>query len=343
MPVNKLALLRYKTIDNCLRNRQRKWTLDDLVEHCSEALYEYEGIENGVSRRTIQLDLQNMRSEKLGYSAPIIVTDRKYYIYEERDYSITKNPLSRQDVEVLTGVVGILKQFKGFGYYSEMTEMVSKLEDRIYKQQHAGVSYIDFEKNELLKGLEFIEPLHKAILKRQTLLITYQSFKSKKPVNRVVYPYLLKEFRNRWFLLVMNKSDKEAQLMALDRMAGVNEINGEPFIEPAFDVHNFFTDVIGVSKHLSDRPQRVVLRVDKSTAPYIITKPLHPSQQVNKNDETGMIVTINVVLNLELEREILGFGDHMTVLTPRNLKNRILKRLKSAVEKYELAAEKAPE
>ena len=32
MPVSKNALIRYRTIDNCLRNRYRKWTLDDLIE-----------------------------------------------------------------------------------------------------------------------------------------------------------------------------------------------------------------------------------------------------------------------------------------------------------------------
>lgn len=42
MPANKNALIRYKTIDNCLRNRYRRWTLDDLVEACSDALYDME-------------------------------------------------------------------------------------------------------------------------------------------------------------------------------------------------------------------------------------------------------------------------------------------------------------
>ena len=50
MPANKNALIRYKTIDNCLRNRYRKWTLDDLVEACSDALYDMEGITKGVCR-----------------------------------------------------------------------------------------------------------------------------------------------------------------------------------------------------------------------------------------------------------------------------------------------------
>ena len=51
MPANKNALIRYKTIDNCLRNRYRRWTLDDLVDACSDALYDMEGITKGVCTR----------------------------------------------------------------------------------------------------------------------------------------------------------------------------------------------------------------------------------------------------------------------------------------------------
>ena len=47
MPANKNALIRYKTIDNCLRNHYRRWTLDDLVEACCDALYKFEGITKG--------------------------------------------------------------------------------------------------------------------------------------------------------------------------------------------------------------------------------------------------------------------------------------------------------
>ena len=58
MPANKNALIRYKTIDNCLRNRYRRWTLDDLVEAYSDALYDMEGITKGVCARTVQMDIQ---------------------------------------------------------------------------------------------------------------------------------------------------------------------------------------------------------------------------------------------------------------------------------------------
>lgn len=97
MPANKNALIRYKTIDRCLRNRYRRWTLDDLVDACSDALYDMEGITKGVCTRTVQMDIQIMRSDKLGYNAPIEVYDRVYYRYADPDYSITEMPLSADD------------------------------------------------------------------------------------------------------------------------------------------------------------------------------------------------------------------------------------------------------
>lgn len=114
MPVSRNALIRYKTIDTCLRNRFRKWTLEDLVDACSDALYEYEGIDKGISKRTVQMDIQLMRSEKLGYNAPIVVKDHKYYTYEDPEYSITNTPLSEQDLKVMSEAVELLKQFNGF-------------------------------------------------------------------------------------------------------------------------------------------------------------------------------------------------------------------------------------
>lgn len=71
------------------------------MDACSDALYDMEGITKGVSVRTVQADLQNMRSDKLGYNAPIEVYDNKYYRYSDPDYSIFDMPLSENDYEVM--------------------------------------------------------------------------------------------------------------------------------------------------------------------------------------------------------------------------------------------------
>lgn len=76
--------------------------MEDLIEACSEALYEYEGIDKDVSRRTVQIDIQLMRSDKLGYNAPITIKEKKHYVYDDPEYTIEKNPLSKADLEKLS-------------------------------------------------------------------------------------------------------------------------------------------------------------------------------------------------------------------------------------------------
>ena len=108
MPANKNALIRYKTIDRCLRNRYRRWTLDDLVDACCDALYDMEGISKGVCARNVQMDIQIMRSDKLGYNAPIVVYDKIYYTYADPDYSITEMPLSMDDCKLIKEAITLI-------------------------------------------------------------------------------------------------------------------------------------------------------------------------------------------------------------------------------------------
>jgi predicted DNA-binding transcriptional regulator YafY len=336
MSANKLALIRYKTIDECLRNRYRKWTLEDLIEKVGTVLYEYEGISSGVSRRTIQADIQTMRSDKLGYNAPIVVQEKKFYLYEDASYSITNAPINDADVEKMKEIVGVLKQFNGFNYFEEMSEMIARLENNLYRSTRQHRNCIQFEDNKLLKGLSHINPLYQAILKKTALLIEYKSFKAQQSQQLIAYPYLLKEYRNRWFLIAQLKNQTQLQIMALDRIIEFQELTKERFVEyDGVDFERYFSDLIGVTKSQHDRAHKVLLWVDERNAPYILTKPIHHSQQIEKEENGGIVFRIDVVMNFELEREILGFGECMKVVYPRILASRIRKRLKRSIAGYE--------
>ncbi|WP_207532438.1 helix-turn-helix transcriptional regulator [Desertivirga arenae] len=341
MPVNRNALIRYRTIDNCLRHKYKKWTLEDLIEACSDALYEFQGIDKGVSRRTVQADIEMMRSNKLGYEAPIIVIDKKFYTYSDKNYSITNIPLTNQDMQVLTEVADLLKQFKGFSHFAEVNEMVSKLEDKIYVQKTSATSVIDFEKNDHLKGLEFLEMIRKAIISKTALCFTYRSFRARDESTFCISPYLLKEYRNRWFVLCLaHKKSSPILTLALDRIVSVEKAETEPFRENiSLDLGTYYSDVIGVTKHPGQKDCEVVFRIDHENAPYIITKPLHPTQKLLTETAEGKIFSIRVILNYELERELLGFGCKLRVLGPRTLVNRIKENLAKALECYEKAEE----
>jgi predicted DNA-binding transcriptional regulator YafY len=321
MPVNRNALIRFRTIDNCLRNRQRRWTLEDLIEACSDALYEYEGIDKGVSRRSIQMDIQLMRSDKLGYNAPIIVLEKKYYTYEDPDYSITNIPLTDQDLGKLTEVVEILRQFKGFSHFQELSGMVQRLENKIYSAKTNQEPVIDFEKNENLKGLEHIETLYQAIIKKCTVKLCYQSFKAREANTFHFHPYYLKEYRNRWFVIGIKKRGTPVMTLALDRILSIEGCDVKYVSRQDFNLAEHLNDVVGVTVN--------------QNAPYILTKPIHHSQKIVESSNAGVTFSLNVQLNFELEREILGFGDHVKIIAPERLKRRIKDILEHALDQYQ--------
>lgn len=131
MPANKNALIRYKTIDRCLRNKYRKWTLNDLVDACSEALYEMEGIDKGVSARTIQGDIQMMRSDKLGYYAPIEVYDNKYYRYSDPEYSIRNTPITEDDYDLIVYAVSVIEEYSKHENIKKLIDVLTKVKDKL--------------------------------------------------------------------------------------------------------------------------------------------------------------------------------------------------------------------
>jgi predicted DNA-binding transcriptional regulator YafY len=336
MPVNRNALIRYRTIDNCLQNRYKKWTLDDLIDACSDALYEFEGIDTGVSRRTVQADIEMMRSNKLGYEAPIVVVDKKYYTYSEKGYSITNSPLNQQDLQVLGEVSALLKQFKGFSHFTDLNEMVSKLEDKIYSQKTHSTPVIDFEKNDNLKGLEWIEVIRKAIVAKKAICITYQSFKAREASTFCFSGYLLKEYRNRWFVLGKSHVRNSPLLtLALDRIKTIEQHEDLYRENTQIDLATYYDDVLGVTKSPGQHSAEVIFWVDSANAPYVVTKPLHHTQKIIKEQEDGTIFSIRVIMNFELERELLGFGAKMRVLGPRVLVTQIKKQLIKTLDNYD--------
>lgn len=335
MPANKNALIRYKTIDNCLRNRQRKWTLNDLVDACSDALYDMEGIRKGISTRTVQGDIRIMRSEI--YNAPIEVYDNKYYRYEDPDYSITNLPMSQKDFELMQEAVDMLKQFEGFEHFAEMSDVVGRLQDKLAITSNNRKPLIHFDSVPLLKGVRLLNPLYNYIAHKQTIKVLYQPFSAKQSIEFVLYPYLLKEFRNRWFVFGSRASDLMLYNLPLDRILSV-EPSDVPYREnPDFDSTHFFDDVVGVSKNISDTPTEIEFWADAKQSNYIKTKPIHGSQQIiSENLEDGScIFKIAVVVNLELYSIFMSYGPGIKIINPSHVADYMKTKLKEAASLYD--------
>lgn len=331
MSSNKNALIRYKILDKCLKNKYRKYTLEDLIDACSEALFEFEGKESYVSKRTVQLDLQNMRSEKFGYEAPIEVYDRKYYRYSDPDYSIHNISVNESDLKAMNNAVQILKQFKDFSMFKEMNGVIQKLEDSIHATSQKSIIHLD--KNEQLKGLEHIDILYESILNKKVLKILYKSFTAREYSVFTVHPQLLKEYNNRWFLICLYKGSMYN--LALDRMENVEMEEKAEYIDKNLDGDEYFKDIVGVTVSETMKPRNIVFFVDASNAPYVKTKPLHKSQEIVSETEDGTVFKICVQINYELERLLLGFGDCLIVHKPRKLRLRMEEKFTAGNKNYQ--------
>lgn len=335
MAQNKNALLRYRTIDRCLRNTGRKWTLNDLVEACSDALYEFEGKQDPISLRTIQLDIQMMRSERLGYEAPIEVYERKYYRYSDPDYSINNRPLTEHDCEVLNRTIDLLRQYDEFDRYHDMAEVVNRLQDKVASTKRKPI--VEFERNPNLKGIGHLNGLYDLIASRKTINVCYQSFNSRKPKNYVLFPHLLKEYRNRWFLFGTRAEDSKLFNLALDRIISFMPEEGIPYRDNPEFMEDFFSDVIGVTKHSKLNKAKIRIKAFGTQADYIVTKPLHSSQRLVTSDRNADYKTfeIEVVINNELIAQLMSFGAGIKVISPESLVNDLREIYKNGLSLYD--------
>lgn len=338
MPINRSTLIRISTIDKCLQNHYRRWTINDLIEACTEALAEFEGRSNPVSRRTFQNDLALMRSDRLGYNAPIVVRENKYYEYEDPDYSITHLPLNDEGLDALNSALDVLRQLQGFPQLASSIDTISKLNEQISRHTGSSVPAMDMEHVADYKGTQYIGVIYEAVRKQQTIIIEYRSFKARQSEALVVYPYLLKEYRNRWFLICEKASNRAPQvnIFALDRIHSVSLAKGHPFRKCVdFDPEHFFDDTIGVTKQISDKARRVVIKIDSQQAPYVESKPFHKSQKVEQRFRDGSIqISLKVVINNELERLILGYGGHAEVIAPPEFRTRVAESVRIAASHY---------
>lgn len=344
MALNKNALIRYRTIDKCLQNYHRKWTLNDLIDECSDALYEYEGKDTNVSKRTVQLDIQLMRSDKLGYNAPIVVYDKRYYKYDVPNYSITDIPITEVDMSVLSEAVEMLKQFKDFSLFSELGGIIQRLEDRVYTEKTKQPSIIHLDKNENLEGLHHLDTLYQAILKKLVLKINYQSFKAKEKnmeaSELLFHPYILKEFNNRWFVVGKKHHKRPIVTLALDRILDIKFDLTIDYRKDDFDADDYYKNTYGVTVMGEDNVSEIEFIMNTHNAPYVITKPIHHSQKLLETYENGGAkFSIQVHHNFEIERIFLGFGEGVRVLKPERFRRRIHWKLKKAAALYSMSNE----
>lgn len=334
MPKNKLASFRYRVINNCLRNTGRKWSLQNLIDEISEQLFENFGIEKGVSRRTVFYDIELMRSlPPRGFDAPIVLKDG-FYCYEDPTYSIDNIPLSEKDMSSINDAISLLEQFNQLPISTELSLIKEKLYRETFIFNTTPQKIIEFE-NKNVKGSEFLIPLYKCIKDKNVLEILYHPFKHKTASQLIVHPYFLKQYNSRWYLIAYCKTFDKVGFYSLDRLVSIsvsvdNTCNEN--LKP--EAETYFKDIIGVSLPEKGIIQEIILHFSAEQAPYVKTKPIHTSQKVMSESETGIEIALNIIPNYEFYSLMLSFGSSVTIISPDDLRTSIITILENSIKNY---------
>jgi predicted DNA-binding transcriptional regulator YafY len=326
MPPTKSPLLRYRILNSCFSDRQKRyWTISELIEK----LQQHDLL---VDRRTLERDFESMRhDERLGYKAPIAYskTEKAFY-YTDPRFTIDSTPLTEEDIEALTLATNILHQYKNVKLVQQFEGVVDKLSKVVsHLRQPKNNKLIAFEHTPYYKGREFFDDVLKAITNQQPLRITYRKFAGEDNVH-VLHPYFLKEYRGRWYVLGHSEARGFIITFGLDRFVKMENANIIFKENKTLKPKEYFQHTLGIT--LGKGPaEEIELWFSAAMAPYIKTQHLHHTQKTMREDSNGLVITLKLVPNPELTQLILGYGADVKVLNPASLKENIQHILNKAV------------
>lgn len=337
MPNTKSSDIRYKVLDRCLR--RGGYSTLKLMEAVSEEL-EFQGYEPVTALNTIRNDLRYIENT---YPDVHIIENKsgrnKTYAYENPDSSIYKLQFNDDELGQLSQCMAILSQFEGMPQMEWLQSFLERFRLSLNIDPD-GKRVVGFDENKYLVGREYFSRLLSAISNKEVLDISYKSFKDDSVRHKIVHPYYIKEYNNRWFLLGRTEGYDTVSTFAFDRIVNIsNALNVEFIANTEIDFNDdYFTEMIGVTKPLDETKQKVGIMVRRNLYPYIATKPIHETQRVKGTDDSGVKIEIELYVNYELKQLLLSYGDGIEVLYPDSLRTQLRSDLEKALKNYDEAS-----
>ena len=331
MPKNKNAYLRYLHIHSQIkRNKFKKGypTKQDL-------LYYLEDEEIKVSPSTLEKDLNFLRIER---NAPLIYDAfQKCYRYTE-DWEFDM-PLTPDAVRMLDMVIRKLQLFGESQEFRSTRDTIDRLRDhfelsRQHPEDYIG-EYILFEYTKGYTGGRYLPLIYDAIFDSREITFSHTRFDTNEKTFRTLQPYVLKEHRNRWY--VMGKEEGMPKIFGIERIDDLSIADKWFGKDPGFyeEVKSLLFDSVGVMAFGFDT-EEVVLKFDRSQAQYIKTLMLHRSQEIIEENECGLTVSLKVKITPEFIMEcILRYGKDVKVLKPESLIEKVKENYRTALVSYD--------
>lgn len=276
-------------------------SFDDIQDYLQDHDFE-------ISPRTLQRDLEQIRRD-FGVEITYNKNINGYYI----DSDLSPN----------------LESFLRFMEIAKTSELIM---DSL-KESRESLDYIDFESKGDLRGIELLRPLLYAIRNQRKIRISYKKFFTDSSSKYQIYPYLLKEYMYRWYLVGIVARTNEFRTFGIDRIVDLKVSSHRYIKDRSANPKEFFTNVIGLTYSTGELTE-VELSFTPLQGKYIKTLPLHDSQEIIKDNAKELRVRLYIKPNFEFIQRLLMMGEAMKVLKPDSLKKEVKQKHKAAFEQY---------
>ena len=325
--------MREMIIDQCL-GTGREYTREELQAAVNKAL-ESRGMLPIKSKVTILQDINEMNEKFYRiYDEYGIVSERRgrktFYRYRDGIGSIYNRELTIDEIEKLQEVRSLLQGLRGMPQLEWIDQMSARFDQQIMSPNQTIAS---FEEGTAGDSRFFLQ-LFNAINQKMVLTIEYQRF-GYEPKERIIHPYHLKQFMRRWYLFATIEGKEFVTSFALDRFVSVRENNEVAYRKTDIDFNHYFDDIVGITHPDGGVVEHIVLEGDSWADNYLHTLPIHPLQKIESLGEKGCLVKLDLMINRELEREIMSYGDHLKVVSPEHFQKRMKELYRTIEEVYD--------
>jgi predicted DNA-binding transcriptional regulator YafY len=290
-----------------------------------------------VGERTLKGDLQVLRDE---YDAPIIWdAKRRGYCYTEPFDLDVRISLNKKDVAALHTALRVLEQYNQLAIFQDIRGAISKIENSVkfHTRPDELNKFIQLEEVPFFKGSELIPIFVEAIQQHSKILFQHQRFDSEEVREHEVLPYLLKEYRNRWYLVAWSLNYRQIRIYGLDRVVqeSIKVVEGD-FDAPDFDAEQYFKYSLGITVYTDRKPEEVILSFESTQGKYFRTQPFYPfyPEDILIDNEKEFRVKLKIIINEDFVRTIAQYGKDIKVISPASLADTIKSYFKQGLKAY---------
>ena len=324
--------MREMIIDQCL-GTGREFTREELQEAVNKGLQSRDMLPIK-SKVTILQDINEMdeKFRRMYGTSGIVFEDRgrkRYYRYRDGIESIYNRELTSDEIEKLQEVRSLLQGLHGMPQMEWLDQVSVRFDQNIMGPERHIASFEEGTAGDS----QFFLQLFEAVNLKQVLTIEYRRF-GLESKERIIHPYFLKQFMRRWYLCATIEGKEFITIFALDRILSVRKNTEVAFMETTIDFNHYFDDIVGVTHPDNGVVEQIIIEGDSWAEYYLRTLPIHPLQQLESLGEKGCRVTLSLMVNRELEREILSYGEHLKVIAPEHLRERMRQLLAMLQEEY---------